>query len=134
MACIALFFAVVAFSYAGPMVAHAVAGLDGVTQAPRAGAQAPSWRHPMGTDPLGRDLMVRTMEGGRYAIGIGLLAAGIALVIGVTWGAVAGFAGGRVDEVMMRLVDVLYALPSSLFVIVAMAVFQTRSLLALFAL
>ena len=134
LACAAVFLAVVAFSYAGPLLAHGLAGLDGVTQAPRAGAQAPSWHHPMGTDPLGRDLMVRTMEGGRYALGIGLLAAGIALVIGVTWGAVAGFAGGRVDEAMMRVVDVLYALPSSLFVIVVMAVFQTRSLFSLFAL
>jgi oligopeptide transport system permease protein len=74
------------------------------------------------------------MEGGRYAIGIGFLAAGIALVIGVAWGALAGWAGGRVDEVMMRVVDVLYALPSLLFVIVVMAIFETRSLFALFAL
>jgi oligopeptide transport system permease protein len=134
LACGVLVLLVCAFSFLGPILAQAIAGLDGVSQDPRLGATPPSWGHWMGTDPLGRDLLVRTMEGGRYAIGIGLIAAAIALVIGVTWGAVAGWAGGKTDEAMMRFVDVLYALPSPLFVIVVMAVFETRSLFSLFAL
>ena len=134
LACAVLVLLVCAFAFLGPLLASGLAGLDGVTQDPRLGASPPSWSHWMGTDPLGRDLLVRTMEGGRYAIGIGLLAAGIALVIGVAWGAVAGWVGGKTDEAMMRFVDVMYALPSPLFVIVVMAIFQTRSLLSLFAL
>jgi len=82
---------------------------------------------------LGRDLLVRTMDGGRIAIQIGLVATAIALVIGVAWGAIAGYAGGVVDEVMMRVVDVLYAQPATVFVIVVMAVVQSKDQLLLFA-
>ncbi len=95
------------------------------------GASAPSWRHWLGTDLLGRDLLARLMEGGRVSIGVGLAATAVSLVIGVAWGTIAGYAGGRTDRLMMRLVDVLYALPFTVFVIVLTVVFG-RSLLLLF--
>ncbi len=81
------------------------------------GAQGPSWAHWMGTDYLGRDLMTRVFFGGRISLAVGLLATLVSLVIGVTYGAVAGYAGGRVDAAMMRLVDILYGLPFIIFVI-----------------
>jgi len=80
--------------------------------------------HWLGTDRLGRDLMVRTLHGARVSLAISLLATAVSLVIGVTWGAIAGYAGGRVDAFMMRLVDVLYALPSIFFVIILTVVFD----------
>jgi oligopeptide transport system permease protein len=133
IACGAVFAFVCAFSFAGPIVA-AWAGLDGFAQDTALGATAPSWQHWFGTDQLGRDMLVRTMEGGRIAITVGVVATLVALVIGVTWGAVAGYAGGRIDELMMRIVDVLYAFPTVVFVIVIMAVFETKSVVVLFAL
>jgi oligopeptide transport system permease protein len=134
LACGALLLAVCAFSLAGPLLAGWLAGLDGAAQDTRLGARPPSLHHWLGTDPLGRDMLVRTMEGGRVALAVGVTATLVALVIGVSWGAVAGYAGGRVDELMMRVVDVLYAFPTVVFVIVIMAVFRTRSLVVLFAL
>ena len=134
VACGALFLCIAIFSFAGPLVAGWAAGLDGATQDTRLGATAPSWQHWLGTDQLGRDMLVRTMDGGRVAILIGLTATLVALVIGVSWGAVAGYTGGRTDEVMMRIVDILYAFPTVVFVIVIMAVFRTRNLVVLFAL
>ncbi len=133
VACLGLFAVIAVFCFLGPFVAVAL-GIDGEAQDVLAGATPPSWQHWMGTDPLGRDLLVRTMDGGRIAITIALLATSVALVIGVTWGAVSAWAGGRVDEAMMRFVDVMYALPSTVFVIVVMAVLGTRSIFLLFAL
>jgi oligopeptide transport system permease protein len=74
-------------------------------------------QHWFGTDRLGRDLYVRTLQGVRVSLAIGLLATAVSLAIGVAWGAVAGYAGGRVDALMMRVVDVLYSLPYVFFVI-----------------
>ena len=82
----------------------------------------------MGTDVLGRDLLVRCMEGGRYALLVALLGTSVALLIGVSWGAISAYAGGRLDDVMMRIVDVLYALPTIMFVIVVQAVADVQSL------
>ena len=79
--------------------------------------QAPSFAEPMGTDRFGRSLLWRALLGGAVSLGIGAAAAGIAVVIGVSWGAVAGYVGGRVDAGMMRIVDVLYGLPDILMVI-----------------
>jgi ABC-type dipeptide/oligopeptide/nickel transport system permease subunit len=76
----------------------------------------PSRAQPLGTDELGRSLLWRTLYGGAISLSLGLLAAGIAVVIGTAYGAVAGYVGGRCDELMMRVVDVLYALPSMLLV------------------
>ena len=73
--------------------------------------------HFFGTDRLGRDLFVRTLAGVRVSLAIGLLATLVSLVIGVAWGAIAGYAGGRTEALMMRVVDVLYSLPYVFFVI-----------------
>jgi len=95
------------------------------------GATAPSWQHWMGTDNLGRDLLTRVLYGGRVSITVGLIATGVALVVGVTWGAIAGYVGGRTDAVMMRIVDIIYALPFMIFIVLLMVIFG-RSLLLLF--
>jgi len=78
--------------------------------------QAPCPTHPLGTDELGRSLLARTLYGGVISLSLGLLAAGLAVVIGTGYGAIAGYLGGRWDEIMMRTVDVLYALPYMLLV------------------
>ncbi|MDX1455627.1 MAG: ABC transporter permease subunit [Gammaproteobacteria bacterium] len=87
--------------------------------------------HWLGTDPLGRDLLVRTLEGGRLSLAVGLAATVVSMLIGIAWGAIAGYFGGRVDAVMMRIVDILYALPFMFFVILLMVLFG-RNLLLLF--
>ncbi len=97
----------------------------------RLGASAPSMQHWLGTDIFGRDLLTRILYGGRMSLAVGLVATGVALVIGVLYGAVAGYADGRIDNVMMRLVDILYALPFIIFIILLMVVFG-RNLLLLF--
>lgn len=79
--------------------------------------------HVFGTDALGRDLFVRTMIGGRISLLVGLVATLVSLFIGVTWGAFAGYVGGRADNVMMRIVDAVYAMPFMFFVILLMVVF-----------
>jgi len=76
-----------------------------------------------GTDQNGRDLLVRTFYGGRVSITIGLVATLVSLAIGVSWGAIAGFVGGRVDNLMMRVVDILYSLPFIFFVIMLTVIF-----------
>lgn len=91
--------------------------------------QGPSLAHPFGTDDLGRDLFARTCVGGRLSLAVGLVSTLVSLVIGVAWGAVAGWAGGRVDALMMRIVDVLYALPFMFFVILLMVLFGRHWLL-----
>lgn len=95
------------------------------------GATAPSAAHWLGTDVFGRDLLTRLMYGGRVSLAVGIIATSVALVIGVAWGTVAGYAGGRTDAIMMRMVDALYALPFIIFIILLMVVFG-RSLLLLF--
>ncbi|MGD8396624.1 MAG: ABC transporter permease, partial [Candidatus Eiseniibacteriota bacterium] len=93
--------------------------------------QPPSWQHPFGTDLAGRDLYTRVLYGGRISLAVGFVATLVSLVIGISWGAIAGYAGGRVDEAMMRFVDVLYALPFMFFVILLVAYFG-RSIVLLF--
>jgi oligopeptide transport system permease protein len=87
------------------------------------GASSPSWRHLCGTDPLGRDTLTRLLYGGRISIFVGLCATAVSLTIGVLYGAVSGFIGGKVDGLMMRIVDILYALPFTIFVILLMVFF-----------
>jgi oligopeptide transport system permease protein len=131
--CGAIFLAIAAFCYLGPVIAAGF-GLDPTTIDAKLGARPPSWSHWFGTDTLGRDMLVRVMIGGRIALLVALVTTSIALVIGVTYGAIAAYAGGRIDNVMMRIVDTLYGLPTIVFIIVVMATFNTHSLLALFAL
>ncbi|MDG2347237.1 MAG: ABC transporter permease [SAR86 cluster bacterium] len=87
------------------------------------GAQAPSGDFLLGTDTLGRDLFSRILFGARVSLLVGFVATGVALVIGVSWGIVAGYFGGRIDSVMMRIVDVLYGLPFIIFIILLMVIF-----------
>jgi peptide/nickel transport system permease protein/oligopeptide transport system permease protein len=86
--------------------------------------QAPSLRHWFGTDVHGRDLFSRILYGAQVSLLIGVVGAVVSLVIGVLWGAVAGYTGGRTDSIMMRVVDVLYSLPSIIFVIVLLTVLE----------
>ncbi len=95
------------------------------------GATPPSAAHWLGTDIFGRDLLTLMMYGGRISLAVGFIATAVALLIGVTWGAIAGYAGGRIDAVMMRLVDILYALPFMIFIVLLMVVFG-RNMLLLF--
>jgi oligopeptide transport system permease protein len=117
----------------GPWIAGAF-GVDATTIDTARGASPPSGSHWLGTDTLGRDLLVRILIGGRIALAVAAVSTAIAVAIGVTWGATAAYAGGRIDELMMRIVDALYGFPTVVFVIVAMSATGTRSLVALFAL
>ena len=90
------------------------------------GASPPSAQHILGTDILGRDLFSRILYGARVSLLVGFVATGVALVIGVSWGIVAGFFGGPIDSVMMRIVDILYGLPFIIFVILLMVIFGSN--------
>jgi oligopeptide transport system permease protein len=98
--------------------------------------QAPTLEdgHFFGTDPLGRDLFTRTLIGARISLMLGVLATLVALLIGVAYGATAGYLGGRVDNLMMRFVDILYSLPFMFFVIILMVVFGRNIFLIFVAL
>jgi oligopeptide transport system permease protein len=89
--------------------------------------------HYLGTDSVGRDLLARTLVGGRISLMVGVLATLVALFIGVTVGAVAGFVGGRVDQLLMRLVDLLYSVPLTFFVIILMVMFGRNFILMFLA-
>jgi oligopeptide transport system permease protein len=95
------------------------------------GVTGPSWAHPMGTDLLGRDMLARTIHGGRISILVGLVGTLVSILIGVAYGAISAYLGGRVDEVMMRIVDVLYSLPY-IFLVILLLVLFSKSLLMLF--
>lgn len=97
------------------------------------GASAPSAAHWLGTDTLGRDQLTRIMYGSRISLMVGFIATAVALTIGVLWGAIAGFIGGRVDAVMMRIVDALYALPFTIFIILLTVIFGSSMLLLFLA-
>jgi len=95
------------------------------------GAQAPSAEHWFGTDDLGRDVFIRTLLGGRISIGVGFAATVVALLIGVPYGAIAGYAGGRTEALSMRFVDAIYALPFTIIVIL-LTTWLGRSIVLLF--
>jgi oligopeptide transport system permease protein len=86
-----------------------------------------SWTHPMGTDNAGRDQLARVLQGGQISLFIGILSTLVSLLIGVTYGAIAGYAGGRIDNFMMRIVDVLYSLPYVIVVIVLLSMFRSQT-------
>ena len=96
------------------------------------GAQPPSSEFLLGTDTLGRDLFSRILYGARVSLLVGFVATGVALVIGVSWGIIAGYFGGKIDSLMMRIVDVLYGLPFIIFIILLMVIFG-RNIWLLFA-
>jgi oligopeptide transport system permease protein len=83
----------------------------------------PSLQHPMGTDDSGRDILSRVLQGGRISLMVGIISTMVSLVIGVAYGAVSGYFGGRIDNFMMRIVDILYGIPYILMVIVLLAAF-----------
>ena len=83
----------------------------------------PSLQHPMGTDEAGRDLLARVLQGGRISLMVGIISTIVSLIIGVSYGAIAGYLGGRIDNVMMRLVDIIYSIPYILLVVVLLNVF-----------
>jgi oligopeptide transport system permease protein len=95
---------------------------------------SPGWAHWFGADILGRDQWTRCLYGLRISLAVGLIATVVSFCIGITWGAVAGFLGGKVDYVMMRFVDVLYALPYMIFVIILMTIFGRDIYILFFAL
>jgi oligopeptide transport system permease protein len=124
---LAILIFMLAATFLGPVLApHDYAAQDLVL-----GAAPPSTAHWFGTDDLGRDLFVRVLHGGRISLLVGFAATLVSLLVGVTYGAAAGYAGGRVDSLMMRIVDILYALPFTLFVIILM-VFFGRNIVLLF--
>ena len=86
----------------------------------------PSLKHPMGTDRFGRDIFVRVMYGARISLAVGFAAAAINLVIGIIWGGIAGYVGGKVDIVLMRVADIVYSIPSMLYVIMVMLIFGSN--------
>ncbi len=86
-----------------------------------------SWLHPMGTDNAGRDQLARVLQGGQISLFVGVISTLVSLLIGVTYGAIAGYVGGRLDNVMMRIVDVLYSLPYVIVVIVLLSMFRSQT-------
>lgn len=97
------------------------------------GASPPSTAHWLGTDIFGRDQLTRIMYGSRISLMVGFIATTVALLIGVLWGATAGYLGGRTDALMMRIVDVLYALPFTIFIILLTVIFGSSMLLLFLA-
>ena len=133
MVCGVIFILVVLACFIGPFLsAHDPneQNLDNV-------GRAPSLTHWMGTDSTGRDVLTRVLVGGRLSLAIGVVATLVAVIIGTTFGAIAGYVGGRVDAFMMRLVDVIYAFPLIIFVILLTMMFgdltATQQLILLFA-
>lgn len=86
-----------------------------------------SWTHPMGTDNAGRDMLARVLSGGQISLMVALISTLVSLVIGVSYGATAGYLGGRIDDLMMRIVDVLYSLPYVIIVIVLLALLPAKT-------
>jgi len=86
-----------------------------------------SWTHPMGTDNAGRDQLARVLQGGQISLFVGIISTLVSLLIGVSYGAIAGYVGGRLDNVMMRIVDVLYSLPYVIVVIVLLSMFHSQT-------
>lgn len=114
----------------GPWLLLRLHGVDYTTQDLTNALAGPSWAHPLGTDMLGRDVLVRLLHGTRISLLVGVLATAIAFLIGVAYGSVAGYVGGGFDEGMMRIVDVFYALPTLLLIAILLALYE-RSLLLL---
>ncbi len=124
----------VLFAIIGPFFAnYSIEEIDWDTLGDIATLGVPSIEsgHYFGTDSLGRDLFARSLQGISTSLMVGLIGASVALIVGTTYGAVAGYAGGRADDIMMRIVDILIAIPGVLVIILLMVVFE-RSFFMLF--
>lgn len=113
--------------FVGPYILNALTGItpDGM---PTAGENAlksspPSFKNLMGTDDAGRDIFSRVMQGGRISLMVGIISTLVSLIVGVSYGATAGYFGGTIDNIMMRIVDAIYSIPYILIVIVLLSVF-----------
>lgn len=113
------FAAMVGFVVLGPIVSNA----DPYAINYAIAFHGPSWAHPFGTDEFGRDLFIRTALGGRLSIEIGIVATFAIMLIGILYGSISGFIGGRLDDALMRLLDTLYGLPYLPFAILTLAIF-----------
>jgi len=122
---------IILLSLIGPWLVFEYNGFSFETQDLGNRLANPSRTHLFGTDTLGRDLLARVLYGTRISLMVGLVSTLISLLIGIAYGSVAGFFGGRLDEIMMRIVDVLFSLPDLLLIVVLLALFD-RSLLLLF--
>jgi oligopeptide transport system permease protein len=120
VSCGGILIAIVLACLIGPLVT----GQAIETQNLDLGATSPSAQHWLGTDPLGRDLLTRILSGGRVSLAVGLTATLVSLLIGVAYGATSGFLGGRADAIMMRIVEILYALPFIILVIILIVVLE----------
>ena len=99
------------------------------TQDLQLGAVGPGAQHWLGTDTLGRDVLVRILYGGQISMSVGICATAVALTIGVLYGTISGFVGGKTDAFMMRVVDIIFALPFTVFVILLMVFFGRKFVL-----
>jgi len=117
---------IIVASLVGPVIIEKTTGFTYDYQPPQKELKnsfPPSVKHPMGTDPAGRDIFARVLVGGRISLLVGLVSTIVSLLIGISYGAAAGYFGGKIDNLMMRVVDVLYAIPHMMVVIVLLAFF-----------
>ncbi|MBH52767.1 MAG: peptide ABC transporter permease [Opitutaceae bacterium] len=124
------FLLMVVICFSSPLIAW-ITGLSYEEQNLDLGATPPSWSHWLGTDDLGRDLLIRVLYGGMVSIGVGVAATCVSITIGVSYGSVAGYFGKKVDAIMMRIVDILYSLPFIIFVVL-LTVYFGRNIFLLF--
>lgn len=124
---------IIAFAVFGPILVEKLFGFTYKSTDKAASNLLPNAKHWFGTDNLGRDLFVRVMYGARYSLIIAFAASILNLVIGVLYGGIAGFLGGRVDNIMMRIVDILYSIPTLIYVVLLMEVLKKEGSTGMFA-